>query len=70
MAEVFRTARGRLLHLKEISELTRLPENTIRYRYHQGTMPPMWKMGARLVAWEKDLLDWMDQIQTETRKDL
>lgn len=60
--------RGKLLHLKEIEALTRLPENTIRYRYHQGKFPPLWKMGARLVAWERDVLDWMDSVKERTSK--
>lgn len=60
--------RGRLLYLPEIIEMTGMPENTIRSRYHRGEMPPMWKLGRRLVAWEFDLIKWLDEQRELTQK--
>jgi predicted DNA-binding transcriptional regulator AlpA len=60
--------RGRLLHLSEIIDRTRMPEGTVRSRYHSGTMPFLWKLGRRLVAWEGDLVKWMDQQRQASTK--
>lgn len=61
--------RGRLLHIPEIIDRTRMPEGTIRSRYHSGTMPCLWKLGRRLVAWEGDLTKWLDQQRQASMKD-
>lgn len=61
--------RGRLLHIQEIIDRTRMPEGTIRSRYHSGTMSCLWKLGRRLVAWEGDLTKWLDQQRQATTKD-
>lgn len=60
--------RGELLYLPEIMERTRMPEGTIRSRYHSGTMPCLWKLGRRLVAWEAELNQWLAEQQEATTK--
>jgi predicted DNA-binding transcriptional regulator AlpA len=62
--------RGRILHLPEIAQITGMPEATIRSKYHGGTMRCVWKLGRRLVVWEKDLRDWLDQQRIATTKPL
>ena len=61
--------RGRLLYMPEILKLTGMADGTVRSRYHSGTMPPIWKLGRRLVAWERELIDWLDAERELTRKD-
>jgi len=57
--------KDRLLHLPEISEITTLGEPTLRFQRHNGTGPPMFKMGRRLVCWESDLYAWMKEKAAE-----
>lgn len=56
----------RLLTLPEIAEVTRLPENTIRYLRADGQMPCLFRLGRRLVVDEADLMAW---IETRRRAD-
>lgn len=60
--------RGRLLHMPEIRALTGMADGTIRSRYHGGTMPCVWKLGRRLVAWESELVAWLDAERAKTAK--
>lgn len=59
--------RGELLYLPQIMERTGLAEGTVRSRFHAGTMP-LWKLGRRLVIWERDLLAWLDGERERTSK--
>lgn len=65
---IIRRDRGELLYLPGIMEITGMPEATIRSRYHQGTMPCLWKFGRRLVAWESELDQWLAEQQAATTK--
>lgn len=65
---ITRKDRGELLYLPRIMEITGMPEGTIRSRYHSGTMPCLWKLGRRLVAWEAELDQWMAEQQEATTK--
>lgn len=60
--------KGRLMFLDEIAAMTRLPENSLRGKYHNGKFWPMWKTGRRLVAWEADVKAWMDECRAATQK--
>lgn len=51
--------RGRLLLMPEISEMTRIPEGTLRYLRHCGRGPLLFKSGGRLVAWEADVRTYL-----------
>lgn len=61
--------KGRLIYLPEIMERTGMPEGTIRSKRHGGTLPFVWKLGRRLVAWEAELDAWMADQQDQTAKD-
>lgn len=65
---IVRKDRGELLYLPAIMERTGMPEGTIRSRYHRGDMPCLWKLGRRLVAWERDLEAWLDEQRAATTK--
>lgn len=65
---ITRKDRGELLYLPDIMEITGMPEGTIRSRYHSGTMPCLWKLGRRLVAWERDLEEWLEAQRAATTK--
>lgn len=60
--------KGRVLYLPEIMERTGMPEGTIRSRYHAGTMECLWKLGRRLVTFERDLDAWLRRQQEATTK--
>lgn len=60
--------KGRLLYMDEITERTRMPEGTVRSRRHRGRMPCVWKLGRHLVAWERDLDQWLEAEQVATTK--
>jgi len=55
-----------LLLLEEISELTRVPVNTLRYLRQNGQGPKMFKVVGRVVARRKDVADWIAQYEQET----
>lgn len=68
VGDVLAIGRGPLLYLKEIVNRTQLAEGTVRSKYHAGTMPCVWKLGRRLVAWEADLEAWLAFEQERTTK--
>lgn len=57
---------GRLLLMDEVSEITRMPIDTLRYLRHTGDGPPSFKLGRRVVYPEVDLHSW---ITAQARKD-
>lgn len=59
----------RLLQLPEISERTTLEEATLRWKRHRGELPFVFKLGRRLVAWERDVLAWIDEQQAKDAED-
>ncbi|WP_028657093.1 helix-turn-helix transcriptional regulator [Nocardioides sp. J54] len=64
----------RILHIKEVSEMTSIPENTLRY-YHQLSKadPPQYvgpravKIGKRLCWKESQVLAWLDEVFAEAQ---
>lgn len=55
-----RPADDRLLTFAETCEFTRIDEAGMRWRRNQGTAPPFWRLGRRLVIWRSELLEWLD----------
>ncbi|GAA0402554.1 hypothetical protein GCM10009530_63120 [Microbispora corallina] len=51
--------KGRVLNMKEIAEMTRIPQGTLRYYRHQRRGPVLFKQGRCLVAYEADVRAWM-----------
>ena len=54
--------RRRVIHLPEVSQLTGLPESTLRY-YRlrgRGEGPRTFKIGARVVAYEDEVISWIE----------
>ena len=51
----------KLLRVPEVSELTGIPEATLRFWRHAGTGPPSAKLGRRVVYRETDVNDWVDE---------
>ena len=50
----------KLLRVPEVSELTGIPEATLRFWRHVGTGPPSAKLGRRVVYREADVIAWID----------
>ena len=51
----------KLLRVPDVSELTGIPEATLRFWRHLGTTgPPSAKLGRRVVYREADVLAWVD----------
>jgi predicted DNA-binding transcriptional regulator AlpA len=50
----------KLLKLPEVSEMTGIPEATLRFWRHQGTGPRSAKLGRRVVYREEDVKAWID----------
>lgn len=60
----------RLLQLPEISERTTLSVDSLRWLRHVGRGPKTFKLGRRVVAYESDVLAWIDaQRARETTTD-
>lgn len=51
----------KLLSTKEVSELTSVPQNTLRsYRQRKGVGPKFGKLAGRVVYKESDVLAWVE----------
>jgi DNA-binding transcriptional MerR regulator len=50
----------KLLSTKEVSDLTGVPENTLRYYKHKGLGPKCGKLGSRVIYREQDVVDWVN----------
>lgn len=57
--------RPQVLTLPEIAQLTRLPVATLRYYRHIGKGPATFKAGRRVVAYEADVIAWLDQQRAQ-----
>ncbi len=55
------TSSPKLLRLPDVSELTGIPEATLRFWRHAGTGPRSAKFGRRVVYREADVLAWIDR---------
>ena len=62
------TQQDRLLILSEVSELTRIPETSLRWLRHVGRAPWLWKSGRKIVAWESDVRKFLDEQRAVTSK--
>lgn len=60
-------ADDRLLPFDEVAQRLLMPEPTVRWKRHQGDLPFLFKLGRRLVAWESDVLSW---IEDQARADV
>lgn len=50
----------KILHLSEVATLINVPLATLRRWRHNGDGPPTWKLGSRVVAYEDEVLQWLD----------
>ncbi len=50
----------KLLRLPEVSEMTGIPEATLRWYRHMGTGPRSGKIGRRVVYREADVREWVN----------
>lgn len=57
-----------LLTLEEISDVTHMPLATLRYKRHRGELPFIFKLGRRLVAYQSELDEWIDDQRRATRR--
>ena len=56
----------RLLTVREVAEMTRLPEATLRWFRHEGTKgPKSAKLGRRVVYRESDVIAWIENAFAE-----
>lgn len=51
----------KILTLQEVSDRTRIPVPTLRWYRANGDGPKLWKLGGRIVAYERDVEAWMDE---------
>lgn len=50
-----------LMTIDEVSELTRIPEATLRWYRHKGTGPRSAKIGGRVMFRRADVEAWLDE---------
>ena len=50
---------GQLLTVREVSEMLRTPEATLRYWRHMGRGPAGFKIGRRVLFKEEDVTAWL-----------
>lgn len=50
-----------LMTTPEVSSLTRLASETLRYYRHRGTGPASFKLGGRVVYRRADVLAWIEE---------
>lgn len=49
-----------LMTMDEVSELTRIPVNTLRFYRHKGDGPKSAKIGGRVMYRREDVEAWLD----------
>lgn len=50
----------KILTIRDVADLTRTPEATLRYWRHLGTKgPKSWLLGSRVVYTEEDVEAWL-----------
>lgn len=60
MAGTEQTMRG--YSIKEAAGLIGIAVSTFYLMIGKGTAPPVTKVGHRSVVWERDILEWMDNL--------
>ena len=48
-----------LLLMSEVSEITRIPIDTLQYLRHRGEGPPSFRLGRRVVSRRSAVLQWI-----------
>ena len=46
-----------------------MPVATLRYERHRGELPFIFKLGRRLVAYQSELNEWIDDQRQATRRE-
>lgn len=57
-----------LMTLPEVSEMTRIPEATLRFYRHKGDGPKSAKIGGRVMYRREDVEAWLDAAFEEEVK--
>lgn len=57
-----------LLGISEVSELTGVPETTLRWYRATATGPKSFKVGRRVRYWRKDCLEWLTSQEEMTQR--
>ncbi|WP_083212129.1 helix-turn-helix transcriptional regulator [Mycobacterium intracellulare] len=55
-----------LLGIPEVSELTGVPESTLRWYRAAGIGPKSFKVGRRVRYWRNDCLEWLAMQESNT----
>lgn len=55
----------RLLQLGEVAGLVRRTDNQLRWLRHAGKFAPLFNSCGRLVAWESEVIAWLEQQQVD-----
>ncbi|WP_199702640.1 helix-turn-helix transcriptional regulator [Jiangella rhizosphaerae] len=58
----------RVLTLDEVCAMTRETKATLRYKRHKGEAPYLFKIGRRLVAYERDVAAHIAARREATRR--
>jgi hypothetical protein len=56
---------GKLLTPAQVSEMTTVPEETLRWLRHKGCGPRAYKLGRRTVYREEDVELWLERNLTQ-----
>jgi predicted DNA-binding transcriptional regulator AlpA len=57
-----------ILDLKEISERTKMPPDSLRWKRHRGELPWIFRLGRRLVAFEDECDAWIEEQRRLTSR--
>jgi predicted DNA-binding transcriptional regulator AlpA len=57
---------GRIILPPEVSEQTRIAEDTLKYWRYTGTGPPWFKLGGRVVYDSDEVDAWIEQQRATT----
>lgn len=62
-----RTKVAEIITVRELSQETGTPENTLRWWRHVGQGPVSFKIGRRVVYRREDVDAWLEQAYSEAR---
>jgi len=58
-------ANDELLTIKEVAEIVRVPEATLRYWRHLGTGPRSFRIGRSVRYWKTEVALWLEEQSSD-----
>jgi excisionase family DNA binding protein len=58
-----------LMSIKEVADIVRVPEATLRYWRHLGAGPHSFRIGRSVRYWRSEVLQWLEKQSSRPHRD-